>query len=317
MAEIDLYAMGQAARAAGRRLGLLPVETRNAVLADIARRLDAVGDELWSANAADLAEARAAGTAGPHRPRHPQPQKVAGMAAGCRAVAALPDPLGQVFDGKTLPNGLRLAKKRVPIGVMAVIFESRPNVTTEISALGIKTGNAVIMRGGEESLRTNAILLDGAGRLPAAASPWTPCNSITSPTAPGDAPLRWRTPSTWSSRAAARPAGPDPPDARMPVIYGGIGVCHLFVDETCRPGRLIPSSTTPRPRRPPCATRWIRSWSTARVGRPAPGWWRPERLRREVLGDAPVLGRRWQGAPGGPDRSRPPRRRTMAANFCP
>lgn len=244
MPNVDLLSIAQRARAAGHRLAILPTETRNAALEEIARRLDAVGDELWEANTADLAEAREAGTAASLIDRATlTPKKVAGMAQGARDVAALLDPLGQMFDGRTLPNGLQIAKRRVPLGVLGVIFESRPNVTIDISALGIKTGNAVIMRGGRESLRTNMVLID----LVRAA-----CEAVG---VPADAVQLIRSTDRalvpellamdeWIDLLIPR-GGPGLQNlvrqhARMPVVYGGIGVCHLFVDESADLERSVP-----------------------------------------------------------------------------
>ncbi|MHB0858621.1 MAG: glutamate-5-semialdehyde dehydrogenase [Anaerolineae bacterium] len=236
MANIDLNAIGQRARAAGRRLSLLPASTRNAALEEIARRLDGAGDELWRANEADLADARAVSVQPALIDRATLTLKrVQGMAQGCRDVAALANVLGEVFDGSTLPNGLRIAKVRVPLGVIGVVFESRPNVTIEISSLGIKTGNAVILRGGKESLRTNVVLVDLVR------------NALEACGAPADAAQL-----VGSTDRALVPqllAMDDVIDlmvprggqglqdlvrrhAKMPVVYGGIGVCHLFVDET-------------------------------------------------------------------------------------
>jgi len=242
--DTDLRGMAERAKAAGRQLSLLPTEARNGALEEIARRLENVGAELWRANEADLAEAREAGIAPSLIDRSTlNAKRMAGMVAGCRDVAALPDPLGQVFDGRTLPNGLRVAQKRVPLGVLGVIFESRPNVTIDISALGIKTGNAVILRGGKESLRTNIVLAD----LVRAA-----CESVG---APQDAVQLIA--STDRSLVPQLLAMDDLIDliiprggpglqklvrehARMPVVYGGIGVCHLFVDASADLARCIP-----------------------------------------------------------------------------
>jgi glutamate-5-semialdehyde dehydrogenase len=244
MTEVDLRAMALAARTAGRRLALLPTETRDAALEEIARRVENVGDDLWKANEADLADARAAGIAPALIDRSTlTPKRIQGMADGCRSVAALADPIGQLFEGKTLPNGMLIAKKRVPLGVLAVIFESRPNVTTEISALCIKTGNAVIMRGGRESLRTNGILVDLV------------CEACTASGVPADVTQLIR-----STDRALVPqllgmddlidlvvprGGPGLQNlvrehARMPVIFGGIGVCHLFVDASADVERSVP-----------------------------------------------------------------------------
>ena len=244
MADTDLRNMAQRARAAGRQLALLQTNVRNSALEEIARLLEVVDDTLWEANEADLTDARAAGTAAPLIDRATLTEKkIQGMVDGCRDVAALPDPLGQTFGGRTLPNGLHVEKRRVPLGVMALIFESRPNVTIDISALGIKTGNAVIMRGGKECLRTNGVLVD----LVRAACETTGV--------PEDAVQLIR--STDRALVPQLLAMDDAIDlviprggpglqslvrqhARMPVVYGGIGVCHLFVDSSADLERCIP-----------------------------------------------------------------------------
>jgi len=236
MTTVDLESMGLRAKDASRRLGMLSTEVRNAALEGIARRLEAAGDELWEANEADLVEARRAQLPPSLIDRSTlTPKRVQSMVQGCRDVAALPDPLGEVFDGRTRPNGLRVAKRRVPLGVLAVIFESRPNVTIDISALCIKTGNAVIMRGGKECLRSNMVLAHMVRQACEASD------------APADA-VQLIT-STDRALVPQLLAMDDVIDliiprgrrglqelvkrhARMPVIYGGIGVCHLYVDQS-------------------------------------------------------------------------------------
>ncbi len=234
MEQLDLNDIGLRARQAGRQLGLLKTGVRNAVLLRLADALEAPNPALLAANEADLADARQSGLAPALLDRLAlTPKRIHGMAEGCHDVAALPDPLGQSFDARTLPNGLRLAKRRVPLGVLAVIFESRPNVTAEIGSLCIKTGNAVILRGGKESLRTNTVLV-GLIR-----------DALQAHGAPADAVQLI----TDTDRAlVAQLLGMDDiidlviprggpglqamvrEYARMPVIYGGIGVCHLYVD---------------------------------------------------------------------------------------
>jgi len=244
MGLVNLRQIGEQALDAAKGLRLLSTETRNAALVEIARRLGDVDDSLWQANRADIEEAHQAQVATPLIDRATlSPAKVESMAQGCLDVAALSDPLGQTFDGRTLPNGLRLVKKRVPLGVLGVIFESRPNVTIDISALAIKTGNAVIMRGGRESLRTNQILVD----LVRAA--------VSTVGVPTDAVQLIR--STDRSLVPELLAMDDVIDlviprggpglqglvkkhATMPVIYGGIGVCHLYVDASADLDRAIP-----------------------------------------------------------------------------
>jgi glutamate-5-semialdehyde dehydrogenase len=236
MADVDLRALGQQARVAGRQLGLLTTHVRDGVLHEIARRLDAVSDELYKANEADLVEARQAQIAPALLDRATlTPKRVKGMAEGCLDVAALPDPLGEVFDGRTMPNGLRIAKKRVPLGTLGVIFESRPNVTIEISTLGIKTGNAVIMRGGKECLRTNKVLINLVREACAACgAPQDAVQLITST----DRALVPELLGMDDLIDLVIPRGGTGLQnlvrqyAKMPVVYGGIGVCHLFVDES-------------------------------------------------------------------------------------
>ena len=236
MTKVDLKAMGLRAREASHRLGMLPTEVRNAALEGIARRLETAPDELWEANEADLVDARQAQIPPALIDRSTlTPKRVQGMVQGCRDVAALPDPLGEVFDGSTRPNGLRVAKKRVPLGVLAVIFESRPNVTIEISALSIKTGNAAIMRGGKECLRTNVILADLVRQAcEASGVPPDAVQLITST----DRALVPQLLAMDDVIDLVIPRGRRglqdlvKQHAKMPVIYGGIGVCHLFVDQS-------------------------------------------------------------------------------------
>jgi len=236
--------MGVRGKRAGRALGLLSASVRNAALFAIADALEQAGSMLYDANALDVQEAKSAGVAPALVDRSIlTPRRLDSMVAGCRDTAALADPLGQSFDGRTMPNGLRLTKKRVPLGVLAVIFESRPNVTIDISVLAIKTGNAVIMRGGKESLRTNEVLIDlvrGA------------CRSVG---VPDDAVQLIR--STDRSLVPELLAMDEVIDlviprggpglqalvkqyATMPVVYGGIGVCHLFVDASADVAKCIP-----------------------------------------------------------------------------
>jgi glutamate-5-semialdehyde dehydrogenase len=244
MSDINLVRMGADARTAGHRLGLLPSGVRNAALEEIARRLEAVDDELWRANEADLADAQAAGLSPALLDRSTlNAKRLQSMIQGCRDVAALPDPLGQVFDGKTLPNGLRVAKKRVPLGTMAVIFESRPNVTIDISALGIKTGNAVIMRGGKEVLRTNTVLIDLVRAGCEAAGVSADAVQLITST---DRELVPQLLAMDDVIDLVIPRGGPglqslvKQHARMPVVYGGIGVCHLFVDRSADLGKSVP-----------------------------------------------------------------------------
>jgi len=236
MTKVDLQAMGRRARAAGRQLGLLSASVRDATLEAIARELETAGEALRAANEADIQDAREAQIAPSLIDRLTlTPKRIQGMAQGCRDVASLPDPVGEVFDGKTLPNGLRIAKKRVPLGVLAVIFESRPNVTIDISALAIKTGNAVILRGGKETLRSNIALIELVRR--ACEEQGLPADAVQLITSTDRALVPELLGMDDVIDLVIPRGGPGLQNmvkehAKMPVAYGGIGVCHLFADAT-------------------------------------------------------------------------------------
>ncbi|MEX0744611.1 MAG: gamma-glutamyl-phosphate reductase, partial [Phycisphaeraceae bacterium] len=142
-------AMAVRAQTAGRALASAPGEQRDAALRAIADALAASSGALQQANARDLEAGRAAGLAPAMLDRlELTDARIASMVESVRQVAAQNDPLGRVLEGRVLPNGIRLQKVRVPIGVVLIIFESRPNVTCDAAALCLKSGNAVILRGG-------------------------------------------------------------------------------------------------------------------------------------------------------------------------
>jgi glutamate-5-semialdehyde dehydrogenase len=147
------------AKRASRRLATASAETRNAALARLAELLGERAGEILEANAADLADERAAGLAEALRDRLTQnEERVAAMAEGVRAVAALPDPVGELIEERTLASGLEMRKVRVPLGVIAVVYEARPNVTVDCAALTLKSGNAIVLRGSSYAARSNGAL---------------------------------------------------------------------------------------------------------------------------------------------------------------
>jgi glutamate-5-semialdehyde dehydrogenase len=162
-------------------------------------------------------------------------ERIEEMAEGVRSVAGLPDPLEQIFDERDLPNGLHIHKQRVPLGVLAVIYESRPNVTIDVAALTIKSGNAVILRGGREVLRTNAALVDCIHQaLKKSVIAETSVQFL-------DDPERRLVDELLTMHAYVDmliPRGGADlhtycrENSHIPVITGGIGICHLFVDES-------------------------------------------------------------------------------------
>ncbi|MCC4297426.1 glutamate-5-semialdehyde dehydrogenase [Aurantimonas coralicida] len=152
-------AIGKRARAAARRLALAPTETKNAALLAMADALVAATDTILAENAADLDRAAEAGMAASFVDRLTlTPDRITAMAEGLRAIAALPDPVGATVAAWDRPNGLSIERVRTPLGVIGVIYESRPNVTADAGALCLKSGNSVILRGGSDSVRSSAAI---------------------------------------------------------------------------------------------------------------------------------------------------------------
>jgi glutamate-5-semialdehyde dehydrogenase len=232
----DLTAMGQAARAASRKLAPLTTDVKNAALFAIADELEANSAEILAQNAIDIEAGRAKGLSDALLDRLLLTnERVARLADDTRSVAALPDPVGADFMSRVLPNGLRLSKRRIPIGVLGVIYEARPNVTIDIAVLSLKTGNAAIMRGGSETLRSNIALthviqsaLEKSG-LPKAAVQYidNPDRALVRELLRLDQYVDMIIP-----RGGHRLHELCRNEATVPVITGGIGICHVFVDES-------------------------------------------------------------------------------------
>jgi len=148
-----------AARVAAKKLARLSSEVKNRALLNIAENLALHRDEIMAENQRDRAAADEANMSAAMQDRLMlNTSRIAGIATDVKAVAALPDPVGEVFDMRTMPNGLQISRKRVPLGVIATIYESRPNVTVDISTLCLKSGNAVILRGGKEAIHSSLAL---------------------------------------------------------------------------------------------------------------------------------------------------------------
>ena len=152
----DLIETGKAAKRASRNVALLSTEEKNRALIAIADALVDNADRWLAANAEDLTEAEKSGMSDSLLDRLRLTRaRIEGISDGVRAAAALPDPVGEIISERTRPNGLRIIKRRVPIGVIAIIYEARPNVTVDAAALCLKSGNACILRGGREAIRSN------------------------------------------------------------------------------------------------------------------------------------------------------------------
>jgi glutamate-5-semialdehyde dehydrogenase len=236
-----MEAMGEAARAAATELAFAPTEVRRAALTAAADAIDAATPTILAANAADMAEAaaRGLGAAMLDRLRLDAP-RVAAIAQGLRAVAAQTDPVGSVLAEWTMPSGLRIRRVRTPIGVIGVIYESRPNVTADAGALCLMAGNAVILRGGSESLQSSgaihACLLEGlrAAGLPAAAIQMVPLRDR----AAVSAMLRMvRHIDVIVPRGGKGLVGLVQAEARVPVFAHLEGICHVYLDRDADPAK--------------------------------------------------------------------------------
>lgn len=251
---MDLETIGRGAKAAARRLAGLSTEVKNGALNAVADALLEHQGAILAANAADMEAARAAGTSAALLDRMLlTPERLVAIAADARSVAALPDPVGETFDAVTLPNGLRLHKRRTPLGVVGVIYEARPNVTVDIAALCLKTGNAAILRGGSDIARSVAAITTAiAAGLQRAGLPAEAVQSITDPDrAVVRALLRLdRYVDMIIPRGGAGLHRFCLENATIPVITGGIGVVHLFVDATADLGRAVPLIHNAKVQRP-------------------------------------------------------------------
>ncbi len=249
-----LEQMGIAAKAASWQLALLSSREKNQVLEKIADYLEAQTDDILRANAEDLAEARANGLSEAMLDRLAlTPARLSGIASDVRQVCNLADPVGQVIDGGLLDSGLRIERRRVPLGVIGVIYEARPNVTVDVASLCLKTGNAAILRGGKETWRTNVATvkviqqaLQECG-LPAAAvqAIESPDRALVGEMLKMDKYIDMLIP-----RGGAGLHKLCREQSTIPVITGGIGVCHIFVDETAEIApalKIIVNAKTQRP----------------------------------------------------------------------
>lgn len=236
MATYELVkAKAQAAKQAAAKLAVTSTAVKNAALLAMAAAVEAQQSEILAANERDMTAAAAKGMKSSMLDRLKlTAERISGMADGLRQVAGLADPVGNVIDGKTLPNGLHITKIRVPLGVIGIIYEARPNVTADAAGLCLKSGNAVILKGGSEAMESNktvaAILAqaaEGAG-IPAgsiqfidtsdrqAVQDLIHMNGLVDVVIPrGGAGL---------IQAVVR-------NASVPVIETGAGVCHTYVDK--------------------------------------------------------------------------------------
>jgi len=225
--------MAEDARLAGRILGTLPGRQRTEALLAMSGELEAAKSAVMAANEQDAAEAAAAGLAGPLLQRLKLSDKTFRyMADRLAAVADLPDPLGVITKGHTRPSGLRVQRISVPLGVIGIIYESRPNVTTDAAAVCIKSGNAVILRGGSEALRTNTLLADiMAGAAAKAGLPEKSVQIVRTPDreAVGELLKQEKFIDVIIPRGGKSLIERISSESRIPVIKHYDGICHQYI----------------------------------------------------------------------------------------
>jgi glutamate-5-semialdehyde dehydrogenase len=230
---LDLTAMGRTARDASRKLARASTDQKNAALHAIADALLKHGEAILAANKQDLDDGRAAGLSSAMLDRLSLIGRLEGIAADTRQVATLPDPVGEVFDESVRPNGLKVSKRRTPLGVLGVIYEARPNVTVDVAALAIKTGNAVILRGGSETIRSNRALVAAIREaLPGCHIPADAIQLIADPDRRyvGELLRLYQYVDMIIPRGGQGLHQFCRDNSTIPVITGGIGICHLYVD---------------------------------------------------------------------------------------
>ena len=250
----ELIEKAQAARAASKRLRTLPTERKNAGLRAVADALEADLSAVLEANARDMQAGREAGLSEALLGRLMlDERRVGAMANDLRSVALLPDPIGERFDARTLPSGVRVERRRVPLGVIGCVYESRPNVTTDIAALCLKSGNAVVLRGGKEAVHSNAAVvalvrgaLEEADAAPDAVQFVTDTDR-----AVVDQMIRLN-----DYFDMFIPRGGDAliryvrDNATVPAITGGVGVVHVYVDASAderKASEIVFNAKTQRP----------------------------------------------------------------------
>ncbi len=242
------------AKTASKILALASSESKNAALLALAESLTRSSAEILAANSRDVEAARAKGLSEAMLDRLLlNQQRIDSLGTDLHHLASLPDPVGQHFDESTLPNGIHLRKQRVPLGVLGVIYESRPNVTLDVAGLAIKTGNAAILRGGSETIHSNRTLVKIIQEtLKTIGLPAEAIQFIDSP----DRALVLELLKLHDYVDIIIPRGGAKlhlfcrENSQIPVVTGGMGICHLFVDESADLDASLPVIYNAKVQRP-------------------------------------------------------------------
>ncbi len=242
--EVAVLEVARRAREASRALATATRATKDAALRALADALVASTGRVLAANAEDLERGRSSGMSDGLLDRLAlTPARVVAIADALRELAALPDPVGEVVRGSTLPNGLRLRQVRVPMGVVGMIYEARPNVTVDAAGLALKSGNAVVLRGGSAAASSNAVIVDVlAQALVAQGLPGDLVQSVDAWGRPGGVALMHARGlvDVLVPRGGADLIATVVREATVPVIETGVGNCHLYVDASADLADALP-----------------------------------------------------------------------------
>lgn len=249
-----LEQMGKNAKEAARVLAAAGSSVKNDALRAIAAALEENMAEILAANADDVQAAKANGTPAAMLDRLAlTEERIRGMADGVREVASFRDPVGRVLHGETLPNGLKIMKVSVPLGVIGIIYEGRPNVTSDAAALCLKAGNAVILRGGKEAIRSNRAISGVMRRAAASAGLPEDCIQLVQDTSRASATELMQLTGYLDvliPRGGAGLIRAVVENAKVPVIETGVGNCHVYVDrdaDVAMAANIIFNAKTSRP----------------------------------------------------------------------
>jgi glutamate-5-semialdehyde dehydrogenase len=243
--DVQLYMLqlGKQARAAARQLARAPTRAKDTALLEIAARLEAGEQDLLAANAEDLAAGREHGLDAALLDRlELNPERIAGMAEGLRQIAALPDPVGEITELNYRPSGIQVGRMRVPLGVVGIIYESRPNVTADAAGLCLKSGNASILRGGSEAFHSNraiaAVIQQG---LATAGLPREAVQVVetTDRAAVGGLITMKGTVDVIIPRGGKGLIERVGNEATVPVIKHLHGICHVYIDAKADPSKAV------------------------------------------------------------------------------
>ena len=256
MTTTQIEAVERAARVrkAARQLGTASTDLKDNALLRVADTIEAETDALLAVNGPELERARANGLTDAFLDRMTlTPDRIAGIARDVRAIAALPDPVGEVEDMATRPNGLQIGRMRVPLGVIGAVYESRPNVTVDIAAVCLKSGNGVLLRSGTDAHATSAALAAILQRETAAAGLPEHCIEFIQSTDRAEVGAMLRAHEyidLMVPRGGADLIRRIRDEATMPVVAGGIGVCHTYIDDEAEldmAERIVVNAKTQRP----------------------------------------------------------------------